>query len=221
MLKVHPSNFRIEGFTGAVPVGELAGLPAPVVVDLGSGLLRPDPALPTEPDVASALRAGAAVVTCSADKLLGGPQAGLAVGRAALIERLRRHPLYRALRVDKLTLAALEATVAGPPPPATRYRAADPAILHDRCLALAASLTPAIDVEVVACEGVIGGGGAPGLALPGWALALPADYASRLRAGTPPVIGRVERDRCLLDLRCIEPADDAALAAAVRAAARS
>ncbi|HET8582144.1 MAG TPA: L-seryl-tRNA(Sec) selenium transferase [Jatrophihabitans sp.] len=219
ILKVHPSNFRIEGFTGAVPVHELATLSAPVVVDIGSGLLAPDPVLPAEPDVATTLRAGAAVVTCSGDKLLGGPQAGLAFGQASVIERMRRHPLYRAVRVDKLTLAALEATVAGPPPPATRYRGADPALLRRRCDALAAALAPDLPVEVVPSDGVIGGGGAPGLALPGWALALPAEFAPRLRAGTPPVVGRVERDRCLLDLRCIEPSDDEVLAAALRSVA--
>jgi L-seryl-tRNA(Ser) seleniumtransferase len=219
VLKVHPSNFRIEGFTGSVPVHELAALPAPVVVDVGSGLLAPDADLPLEPDVTSALRAGATVVTCSGDKLLGGPQAGLAFGRADVLDRMRRHPLYRALRADKLALAALEATVAGPPPPATSYRTADPDALRDRCRALQSALAPTVSAEVVPSDGVIGGGGAPGLTLPGWALALPAGWAERLRAGTPPVVGRVERDRCLLDLRCIEPADDATLAAAIRAAA--
>jgi L-seryl-tRNA(Ser) seleniumtransferase len=219
LLKVHPSNFRIEGFTSAVAVRDLAGLPVPVVVDVGSGLLAPDPALPTEPDVTSALRAGAEVVTCSGDKLLGGPQAGLVFGRAAVLDRMRRHPLYRALRIDKVTLAALEATLAGPPPPAQRFRTADPDVLRRRCEALAVALAASAPVEVVPSEGVIGGGGAPGLALPGWAVALPVEFASRLRAGRPPVVARLERDRCLLDLRCIEPDDDAAVAAVVRAAA--
>jgi L-seryl-tRNA(Ser) seleniumtransferase len=218
VLKVHPSNFRIEGFTSSVEVRDLAALPAPVVVDVGSGLLLPDPALPLEPDVTSALRAGAAAVTCSGDKLLGGPQAGLVFGRAEVLDRMRRHPLYRAVRVDKLTLAALEATVAGPPPPATRYRTADPAELRRRCLALAAALGSTA-AEVVPSAGVVGGGGAPGVTLPGWAVALPAELAARLRAGRPAVVARVERDRCLLDLRCIDPADDVLLAAAVRAAA--
>jgi L-seryl-tRNA(Ser) seleniumtransferase len=114
LLKVHPSNFTVSGFTGSVAVAELTGLGVPVVVDVGSGLLRPDPLLPSEPDVASALTAGAGVVTCSGDKLLGGPQAGLVLGRAELLDRLRRHPLYRAFRCDKTTLAALEATLRGP-----------------------------------------------------------------------------------------------------------
>ncbi|MGP3956699.1 L-seryl-tRNA(Sec) selenium transferase [Nonomuraea sp. 3N208] len=116
VLKVHPSNFRVEGFTAAASVAELSTLPVPVVVDVGSGLLAPDPLLPDEPDVGTALREGAALVTASGDKLLGGPQAGLILGRADLVQRLRRHPLARALRVDKLTLAALEATLRSDPP---------------------------------------------------------------------------------------------------------
>ncbi|TMR07663.1 L-seryl-tRNA(Sec) selenium transferase, partial [Nonomuraea turkmeniaca] len=116
VLKVHPSNFRVEGFTAAASVAELRSLPVPVVVDVGSGLLAPDPLLPDEPDVSTVLRAGAALVTASGDKLFGGPQAGLILGRADLVQRLRRHPLARALRVDKLTLAALEATIRSDPP---------------------------------------------------------------------------------------------------------
>ncbi|WP_460447441.1 L-seryl-tRNA(Sec) selenium transferase, partial [Angustibacter aerolatus] len=113
VLKVHPSNFVVQGFTSSVPVGDLAaalGGRVPVVADLGSGLLRPHRLLPDEPDAATALAAGADLVTGSGDKLLGGPQAGLLLGLGELVERLRRHPLARALRVDKLTLAALEAT---------------------------------------------------------------------------------------------------------------
>src|SRR5439155_16097268 len=120
VLKVHPSNFVIRGFTSAVPVADLSALDVPVVVDIGSGLLAPDPLLPGEPDAASALRDGAALVTASGDKLLGGPQAGLLLGRAEIVERLRRHPLARALRVDKLTLAALEATLIGPRTPTSQ-----------------------------------------------------------------------------------------------------
>ncbi|WP_218671030.1 L-seryl-tRNA(Sec) selenium transferase [Microbispora sp. GKU 823] len=120
VLKVHPSNFRVEGFTGSVEVSELTGLGVPVVVDIGSGLLERDPLLPEEPDAASVLRAGADLVTASGDKLLGGPQAGLLLGRRDLVDQLRRHPLARALRVDKLTLAALEATLRGPEPPVRR-----------------------------------------------------------------------------------------------------
>lgn len=215
VLKVHPSNFRIDGFTSSVGVGELAGLGVPVVADVGSGLLRPDPVLPDEPDVTTSLLAGAGVVTCSGDKLFGGPQAGLIFGRADLIERLRRHPLARALRVDKLTLAAVEASVAGPPTPTARYLHADPDVLRRRCERVAAQLT-GTQAEVVPSVGAVGGGGAPGLDLSGWAVALPEHYAAALRATVPAVVGRIERGRCLLDLRCIEDAEDAALVAAVR-----
>jgi len=213
VLKVHPSNFRVEGFTSSVEVAELAGLPAPVVADVGSGLLAPDPLLPDEPDATTALRAGAAVVTCSGDKLLGGPQAGLVLGRADVVERLRRHPLARALRVDKTTLAALEATLRGPRTPTEQALRADPDRLRQRAQALAGR----VGGEVVASDGAVGGGGAPGLALPGWAVALPVSYAEQLRRGDPCVVGRVERGRCLLDLRCVPEADDGALAAAVLA----
>jgi L-seryl-tRNA(Ser) seleniumtransferase len=213
LLKVHPSNFRVEGFTSAVDVATLVALGPPVVVDVGSGLLAPDPLLPDEPDVRTALRAGAALVTCSGDKLLGGPQAGLVFGRAEAVERLRRHPLARALRVDKTTLAALEATVRGPVTPTWLALRADPARLRTRAEALAA----AVGGTVVASPGAVGGGGAPGLALPGWAVALPVELAAALRAGDPVVVGRVEHDRCLLDLRCIPEESDAALRDAVLA----
>ena len=217
VLKVHPSNFRVEGFTSSVDVAALAGLGVPVVADTGSGLLAPHPLLPDEPDAASALRAGAAVVTASGDKLLGGPQAGLLLGRADVVQRLRRHPLARALRVDKLTLAALEATLRGPVTPTWTALQADPKALRRRCEAVAAQ----VGGEVVASDGAVGGGGAPGQALPGWAVALPASYAQALRSGEPCVVGRVERDRCLLDLRCIAPQDDAQLVAAVRSVVSS
>ncbi|MHB1592656.1 MAG: L-seryl-tRNA(Sec) selenium transferase, partial [Streptosporangiaceae bacterium] len=132
ILKVHPSNYRMEGFTAAASVADLAKLGVPVVGDIGSGLLAPHPAVPDEPDADSWLRAGADLVTASGDKLLGGPQAGLILGRADLVSALARHPLARALRVDKLTVAALEATLVGPPTPVARALAADPAALADR-----------------------------------------------------------------------------------------
>ncbi len=140
ILKVHPSNFRVEGFTAAAAVSELAGLGPPVVFDIGSGLLGPHPLLPGEPDAATALRDGAALVTASGDKLLGGPQAGLLLGRSGLVRTLTRHPLARALRVDKLTLAALEATLAGPVPPVAAALAADPASVFKRAERSAARL---------------------------------------------------------------------------------
>ena len=218
ILKVHPSNFRLEGFTSSVEVAALATLGVPVVADVGSGLLRPDPLLPDEPDVQTALQAGAAVVTCSADKLLGGPQAGLLLGQAESIALLRRHPLARALRVDKLTLAALEATVAGPRTPVWDALRADPARLRERCERLAEAVAGAVGgVAVVPSIGAVGGGGAPGQELPGWAVALPAAYAERLRLGDPCVVGRVERDRCLLDLRAVPEEQDDALTQAVLA----
>ncbi len=204
ILKVHPSNFRIEGFTSAVPVRELATLGVAVVADIGSGLLAPHPLLPDEPDATTSLTEGSDLVTASGDKLLGGPQAGIVLGRAELVQRLRRHPLARALRVDKLTLAALEATLTAAATPTWDALEADPDTLRLRC----ATLAEAVGGKVVAGRGVVGGGGAPGLELDGWAVALPAPYARVLRSGRPPVITRVERDRCLLDLRCVPANED-------------
>jgi L-seryl-tRNA(Ser) seleniumtransferase len=217
ILKVHPSNFRIEGFTASVPIRELATLPARVVADLGSGLLAPDPLLPDEPDVASTLAAGADLVTASGDKLLGGPQAGLVFGRAEVVERLRRHPLARAVRMDKLRLAALEATVRGPRAPTGLALHADAAELLARCERLADAIA-AEDVRVVEAVGAVGGGGAPGRTLPGWAVSLPEACATLLRSGRPAVVGRMVRGRCLIDIRCVPPADDSRLATAIRAA---
>jgi L-seryl-tRNA(Ser) seleniumtransferase len=215
VLKVHPSNFQMTGFTSSVPIGELIGVGVPVVVDVGSGLLTPDRLLPDEPDIAGALRAGANVVTASGDKLLGGPQAGIIAGDADLIARFRRHPLARALRVDKLTIAALEATLGGPPSPTAEALHADPALLRARAEAIALRLGDA--AAVVPSDGAVGGGSGPGVALPGWAVSLPERYAAALRLGDPAVIGRLDGGRCLLDLRCVPPSDDDALIAAVLA----
>jgi L-seryl-tRNA(Ser) seleniumtransferase len=212
ILKVHPSNYVVTGFTKTVPVAELARLEAPLVVDIGSGLLAPHPVLPDEPDATTALRDGADVVTASGDKLLGGPQAGLLFGTAELIERVRRHPAARALRVDKLTLAALEATLVGPPTPVERALTADVAVLRERAQRLAAELP---DARAVDCVAAVGGGGAPEVALPSAGLSLPESFAPVLRAGTPPVVGRVEAGRCILDLRTVDPAEDAQLLAAI------
>lgn len=215
ILKVHPSNFRVEGFTSAVPVAALVALGHPVVHDIGSGLLRPHRLLPDEPDAATSLGDGAAVVTCSGDKLLGGPQAGLVLGRADTVTRLRRHPLARAVRADKTTLAALEATLRGPRAPVWDALEADPAVLHDRCEALVATLPRGL-ASVVPADGVVGGGGAPGRILPGWAVALPSSYAAALRLLDRPVLARVERGRCLVDLRCIPVDADSVVAQAIR-----
>jgi L-seryl-tRNA(Ser) seleniumtransferase len=209
VLKVHPSNFAMTGFTSSVGVRELAELGVPVVVDVGSGLLRPDPMLADEPDVTSALRAGASVVTCSGDKLLGGPQAGLVFGTTEAVARLRAHPLYRAFRCDKTTLAALEATLRGPESPV--WAAIRGVGLRKRADGLAARL----GAEVVPSDGAVGGGGAPGVALPGWAVALPVALAAPLREGNPCVVGRIADRRLLLDLRGVDPADDDLVAAAV------
>ncbi|MEU8263967.1 L-seryl-tRNA(Sec) selenium transferase [Micromonospora sp. NPDC048999] len=219
VLKVHPSNFVVTGFTSAVPVRELATLGVPVVVDIGSGLLAPDPLLPDEPDAATTLRAGADLVTASGDKLLGGPQAGLLLGAADLVERLRRHPLARALRVDKLTLAALAATLYAPTTPTRDALHAAPAALRDRAERLRDRLgEDGCKAEVVPSAAVVGGGGAPGVALDSWALSLPERYAEPLRTGEPPVLGRVLRGRVLLDLRCVPvDADETVHAAILRA----
>jgi L-seryl-tRNA(Ser) seleniumtransferase len=217
VLKVHPSNFTVSGFTSAVGPAELAGLGVPVVVDIGSGLLAPHPLLPDEPDAAGMLAAGAALVTASGDKLLGGPQAGVILGDAELVTRVRRFPLARAMRVDKLTLAALEATLRGPVPPVRAALDTPVAELRARAEALAARL-PGLDVRVVDSEATVGGGGAPGVTLPSAALSLPEAYAAALRAGAPAVLGRLEGGRCLLDLRALAPAEDGTLAECVRAA---
>jgi L-seryl-tRNA(Ser) seleniumtransferase len=215
VLKVHPSNFRVEGFTASVPVRELARLSVPVVADLGSGLLRPHPRLPEEPDATSTLRDGAALVTASGDKLLGGPQAGLVLGRTELVQQLRRHPMARALRVDKLTLAALEATLTSGATPVALGLAADPTEL----MARARSIADAVGGEAVASVGRVGGGGAPGVELPSAAVALPEELAASLRTGADPVVGHVQAGRLLLDLLAVPPEDDARIVTAVRAAA--
>ncbi|GAB3467828.1 L-seryl-tRNA(Sec) selenium transferase [Kineococcus endophyticus] len=221
VLKVHPSNFVVTGFTAGVEAVDLATLGVPVVVDIGSGLLTPDAALPDEPDATSVLAAGADLVTASGDKLLGGPQAGLLLGTADLVERLRRHPLARALRVDKLTLAALEATVRAAPNPTRDAVHADPEGLRERCAAVAEPLRlSGIDVSVEPSAAVVGGGGAPGVDLPSWVVSLPPDLAVALRTGDPSVAGRVEGGRLLLDLRTVPTDADELVVSAVRAVAR-
>ena len=230
ILKVHPSNYRIEGFTAGASVAELAELGVPLVHDIGSGLLAPHPLLTAEPDAATSLRDGAGLVTASADKLLGGPQAGLILGTEGLVRALLRHPLARALRVDKVTLAALEATLTGPPPPVPRALSAGQAALLSRAERLVAALAshpappggPPV-AEAVHARAAVGGGGAPGVTLPSAAVALPEALAAplrwndRVRQGeVPAVVGRVEKGRLLLDLRSVDPADDDLLAEAVR-----
>ena len=214
VLKVHPSNFRVEGFTSSVDIADLATLGPPVVADIGSGLLVPHARLVDEPDASGALRAGAALVTASGDKLLGGPQCGLLLGEEELVRRLARHPFARALRVDKLTLAALEASLTGPEPPVPHALAVCVEDLAARARRIAESVGgPA---EAVESEGRVGGGGAPGVGLPSAAVALPPELARPLRVGNPPVVGHVRAGRLHLDLLAVPEEMDDDLAAAVR-----
>ncbi len=240
ILRVHPSNFRIVGFTEAPDLAELAELArsagVPLVEDQGSGLLEPLPEpAHTEPTVAGSLRGGADLVTFSGDKLLGGPQAGLGAGRRGAIEAMRRNPLYRALRVDKMTLAALdavlldyEADAAAASVPVRRMLALGAEAVRDRARALADALAngaPSLAISVQDGESAVGGGAVPTVGLPTALLALthssagPDRLAAALRAGEPPVIVRVADDRVLVDLRTVEPADEPALLLALRAAA--
>jgi L-seryl-tRNA(Ser) seleniumtransferase len=240
LLKVHRSNFRIEGFTEEASLEELAGLAreldVPLVQDLGSGLLvDPDAlGLPDEPRARESLAAGADLVCVSGDKALGGPQAGIVVGRAALVQAMRRNPLTRALRVDKGTLAALEVTlrlsldpaVARAQVPALRMIAADPSALKQRAEALARALgePKRATVRVAPGSSVVGGGTFPGVELPGWTVRVaPAAgapdasaAAAALRAGDPPVVARVEEGELVLDLRTVAPDDDDLLARLLR-----
>jgi L-seryl-tRNA(Ser) seleniumtransferase len=240
ILRVHPSNFRIVGFTEAPALEDLAGLARstglPLVEDQGSGLLDPlaHPAH-AEPTVAESLRAGADAVAFSGDKLLGGPQAGLLAGRRAPIEAMRRNPLYRALRVDKMTLAALdsvlleyEAGTAAHGVPVLRMLALTPEALRTRASALAsalASAAPALVADVRNGESAVGGGAAPAVGIPTALMALThrsasADrLAAALRGGDPPVIVRVAEDRVLVDLRTVDPADEPELLRALVTAA--
>lgn len=219
VLRVHPSNFRTVGFTEEVGVAELAALArergVTLVDDLGSGVLAADPRLPDEPDARAAVAAGADLVCFSADKLLGGPQAGIVVGTAAALARCRAHPLMRALRPDKLTLAALEATLALHREPERAWReipalamiGASPAGRRAR----AGTLAEAVGGEVVETVGRAGGGTLPLLVLPSHAVALdasdPGALAARLRDGAPPVAARVARGRVLLDVLALDDRD--------------
>jgi L-seryl-tRNA(Ser) seleniumtransferase len=223
ILRVHASNFRVVGFAEEVPIDELAGLARErglaMIDDLGSGALRPDPAFAGEPDAAASVAAGCDLVAFSADKLIGGPQAGILVGTAAAVERARRHPLMRALRPDKLILAALEATLA-------LHR--DPALARERIPALAAlhrdpaerrrravRLAAAAGGEVVETVGRVGGGALPLAELPSFAAALDAPdaaaLAATLRAGDPAVAALVREGRVLLDVLALDDGDLAAL----------
>jgi L-seryl-tRNA(Ser) seleniumtransferase len=159
-------------------------------------------------------------VTASGDKLLGGPQCGLMLGRADLVHRLRRHPVARAFRVDKLTLAALEATLRGPLPPVHRALDSDVGDLRRRAEDIARRLDAmGVAAQAVESTAAVGGGGAPGVDLASAAVALMANIAEALRRGDPAVMGRVEHDRLLLDLIAVDPDDDTILVQAVQSAA--
>lgn len=238
LLRVHASNFRVVGFTEEAPLRGLAALARErgllLLDDLGSGALL-DPrryGLGAEPLVADSLAAGADVALFSGDKLIGGPQAGIAVGRAEAIAALRRHPLARAMRMDKASIAALAATLAAyergdaeRTVPVWRMIAADPATLRRRAARWArAALAAGAEAAIVPARSTVGGGSLPGEELPTFACAVrlahdsPDTLAARLRAGRPPVVARIERDRVLLDPRTVDPRDDRAVAAALSAA---
>ncbi|MGO2753835.1 MAG: L-seryl-tRNA(Sec) selenium transferase [Brachybacterium alimentarium] len=218
VLRIHTSNYRIIGFTSEVGIAELAepcrAAGVPLLADLGSGLLAPDVHLPEEPDAASALRDGADLVIASGDKLLGGPQAGILLGRADVIARLARHPLARAVRADKLALAALEATLTGTAPPVIDSLHADPDQLHQRTARVAERLGG----RLIPHDGRVGGGGGAEVPLPGWAVALEAELAAPLRTGDLAVVATVRDGDCLLDLRTVPPEQDDRLVAAVDSA---
>ncbi len=232
LLKVFPSNFRLTGFVAQVAPRELAQLGretgVPVLVDEGSGLLRrhPAPQLAGHPSAEELIAAGCDLVCGSGDKLLGGPQAGLLLGRAALVARCRKHPLYRALRPDRMTFAALEGVLrlhlAGTPLPFDRLWP-DPAAHRERLERTAAKIGASGTGEIVPAEAFLGGGSAPEAPIPGEALALPGDDAllARLRGGDPPVVGYLRQGRLVLDLRTVDPEDDEALIAAVTRALQS
>jgi L-seryl-tRNA(Ser) seleniumtransferase len=230
ILRVHPSNFRIEGFTERPALGELVAIGrrcgVPVAEDLGSGdLAAAGSASPLEhePSVRDSVAAGVDVLCFSGDKLLGGPQAGIIVGRAELVDRVRRHPLMRALRVDKLTYAALEATLAeyaagraSQTVPVQRMLTMRADEIRARAETLAAQLN-AIDgwrAELQAGASAVGGGSAPGVELPTWLVAIekrglsPDALDARLRGLAPPIVARIEHDRVLLDLRTVFPEQD-------------
>ena len=233
LLRVHPSNFRIDGFTERAPLDDLVALArrfdVPLIEDLGSGHVTVVPTgaetLDREASVQASVGAGVDVVCFSGDKLLGGPQAGIIVGRAAPMRLIRKHPLMRALRVDKLTYAALEATIvehltgrAVDTVPVLKMASMPVEAIAVRAETLAARLRDGgVGAEIVDGYSTIGGGSAPGSQLPTRLVALthPSlsadEFESRLRQAPTPVIGRIENDRLVFDLRTVEPKDDVLL----------
>jgi L-seryl-tRNA(Ser) seleniumtransferase len=231
LLKVHRSNFAVVGFTEEVHARDLVGLGLPVVVDLGSGALEPLHAegLTAEPTVLSVVAAGVDLVLFSGDKLLGGPQAGLVVGKREAVAKLKGHPLNRALRIDKLTVAALEATLElyrdgmSEQVPARGLLLQTPDQLRLRAEALRVRLmSHAVQSSVVETVGQVGGGSMPLASPASFACAVeradPESFHRRLRAGSPPIVGRVSEGRLLLDVRCLSDDDLDGVARAVRTA---
>jgi L-seryl-tRNA(Ser) seleniumtransferase len=218
LLRVHQSNFRVVGFTEQPRLEELAAVArrhgVPLLDDLGSGVLTE---LPGEPSARESLAAGADLVCFSGDKLLGGPQAGIVVGRAELVERLRRHPLHRAVRADKLTLAALEGTLrvyldAPERVPVLRMLEEDVEVVRARAERLASLVGASVEETV----GRVGGGALPLAELPSFACAVEESLAGPLRGGEPPVVGIVRDGRLLLDCRTLRDDEIDEVAAAVK-----
>jgi L-seryl-tRNA(Ser) seleniumtransferase len=228
ILRVHASNYRMIGFVESTPVAELAGLGPPVVADIGSGLLdettpwlaeRPT-WLRDEPGARQCLAAGAALVTFSGDKLLGGPQAGVIAGRADLVATVARHPLARAVRADKMALAALQAVALayldndGDAIPLWRMAAVPTSVLRERAQAIAQQI---IGAKVVDTEAVAGGGSLPGLTIPSTGVAVEVGDADAALAALRSlgVVARVDAGAVVCDLRTVDPSDDPRLAAAL------
>lgn len=235
LLKVHTSNYRIVGFTSSVSSAELVPIAKehglPLLEDLGSGLLRPLPGvdLPKEPTIAEAVASGVDLLTCSGDKLLGGPQAGLIFGKPELMDKLRKHPLARALRIDKLSLAAIEATLRlylqgnELKIPLLAFFATSSQTLIKRTRALQKQLEqPELKIEMIEEAAMVGGGAMPEARLRGPVLALQPEnstldqLAEALRHAELPVIARIHDDRLLLNLRTVNPEDDQVIAKTIK-----
>ena len=210
IMRVHHSNFRQIGFVSAPTLAELGTLTPPLLVDLGSGQIDPADG---EPSAREAINAGAAVVCVSGDKLLGGPQAGIAFGRRSDIELMRRHPLFRALRADKVILGALEGTLddwlRGIPVPLQSMREAKMSDLKEATEGWVEAIGDRASCQSISVAGAVGGGSLPGRTWPSYALAIkhpqPDVFQAALRAQTPPIIGRIEKQQIILDARTVVP----------------
>jgi L-seryl-tRNA(Ser) seleniumtransferase len=217
ILRVHQSNFRTVGFVNDVPIEALCELGVPVIDDVGSGAVTE---IEDEPALQRSVAAGAAIVCCSGDKLLGGPQAGLLIGRRDAVERARKHPLARALRIDKLSLAALQATLMLYRDPELARREipvlAMLSATRAELLARAERIAVVPQASIVSSTAKVGGGALPLLELEGPVVAVPAQWAVPLRLGDPPIVGRVREGRLLLDPRTLTDSEADAVAAALR-----